>query len=219
MNVGNSLRFPPILVFASILSVVLAGAAKLRASDKASLYAARDSASVARLSLENASARAARSDSVAAVAATMARAAESRELRAVAKADSTAKSANAQRARYRVASVLAPDTCRVVVASADSALAAADSVAATLRVALGAAGDRATFLQLGLDTARAALLDLRVAAQRSAAATAVLEKRVTPGWRTRLASIAPRVGVGAAAGLDRTGQLNALTGLTLSWVF
>jgi len=209
---------PLVIAALAILAITIAGR-MLRTRDNAALLAARDSAHVARLALEQAESHAARADSVAASAVAAARLAHEREQRATSHADSATRTLTVVRERYRVASLAVPDTCRTIVAAADTVLATADSVVSALRSALSASDERAVFLQLSLDTTRAALLQLRVAAHRSVAATAQLERRIAPSFLMRLARLAPRLGVGAAGGIDRYGRANVTTGITLGWSF
>lgn len=216
------MRFSPtqLVAAAAVLLSLSIGAVALRAHEHSQLDSALSVAQTARLALDSANAHAAVADSVAVSANTQAHAAAAREQRAVALADSASRSLVTMRERYRVASAVVPDTCRPIKAAADSVLAVADSAIASEHAARVAADDRAAFLQVAFDTTHEALTNLRQVSARMSTAQILVEHAAKPPLLSRfLKAVAPRIGVGFAAGVDLHGSPSAVTGLTIGWSF
>lgn len=127
------------------------------------------------------------------------------------------KSDSAARQQFSAVVVSSPDTCKDVIRAANAALAAA-AYKDTLDVA------RADTAEMAADSyrqsavaAEQALVRLTVAAQHLDTAAEVVVKRARPSF---LARIAPKVGVGAAAGVAPDGRPAVLPlAITLGWTF
>lgn len=135
--------------------------------------------------------------------------AEERADAEAARADSLERIAVKARVRYVDAAATAPDTCAPYIALANEALATTDSVAEARRRALQSSQEAASGFHAALDTAKASNARLR------AAGTAVVASQPS-----RFSRLLPRVGVGAAAGVNPlTGHPSLTTGITFGWTF
>lgn len=134
------------------------------------------------------------------------------ELRADAearRADSLERANVRARVQYVTVRETAPAECAPVIAAANAALAVSDSVSESRAAALRSSQEAASGFRAARDTAQAALARLQ------AAATVV--DRTRPSLLSRLA---PRMGVGVAAGVNPvTGWPSLTTGITFGWTF
>lgn len=136
--------------------------------------------------------------------------------RAVARADGTEVRLAAERADFAKSTTAAPDTCREVVEKARIALASASDVAQALRSAVATATERGDSLQLAIDSSMAPLRRLVVADSVVGSAATAVVNAMRPSFLSRFV---PKLGVGAAVGIDALYHPNVVIGLTLGWKF
>lgn len=111
--------------------------------------------------------------------------------------------------RYKIARATSPDTCSLLAVAADTAIAAEAAIAPNLQNALQNEQKRGDILSGALGPVTAAAGHLR-------AASGTL---VTASKPSILSRLTPRLGFGAAAGIDVLGRPDALIGITLGWSF
>lgn len=91
---------------------------------------------------------------------------------------------------------------------------AMDSENDSLTAALEDRTNQVTGLTFALDSARYTIRTLTMAATHVDVAATAVVKTIRPSWFVR---IAPKPGIGFAAGVDVTGKFTVVAGVTLSW--
>jgi hypothetical protein len=196
-----------VLVVAALVAIA-AGGMRFREN----LAVARNDAAAARAATLRAVRRAEVANAVAVDAQHAAADAMAQSLDAQHRADVQIR--NAARVRSTFTAAVVPDTCRQLVALADSVIASQDSAIRNLHVALQHAEDGEHRLSAALDTATAALTQLRAASTTLVHADANLAKA---SKRSFFARLLPHPGLGIAAGPDALGHPHIITGITLGW--
>lgn len=199
-----------------VTAIALIGAVLVPAHLNSRLASATAAAESARIATVAALDSAARLERIAADVRQQAKADSARADSAEAHAAAIEQRAAVRTGSYEQAARQAPDTCRVVIAAADSALATKDSTVTALHSALDLSHKAEADLTAALDTTALALKRVQDAAVPLTKAVTVLEKASHPSFFTRLV---PRVGPGAAAGIDAYGKPNITYGIALSWSF
>ena len=133
-----------------------------------------------------------------------------------ARADSVGRRYAADRRKFQVAALTAPDSCVAVVQAALDALVDADSLLDLEREHAAAAQDAARSERTRADTLEAALVKLRAADATLDVAAAHV---AVAAHRSALARLLPRPGAGVAFGVDALGQPHLIAGVTFGWSF
>lgn len=135
---------------------------------------------------------------------------------ALATAESFERFGHAQSDAFHRLIAEAPTDCQALVETASIALLAKDSAIAEQHRALAISDSIAKNAQRSADSLRIALRFLSTSTVKLSDATKALEQAGKPSLLSRLT---PRVGVGAAAGVDAFGRPNAVLGITVGWSF
>lgn len=122
----------------------------------------------------------------------------------------------ALRAKLNYDTIQVQDSCKKLKAAADSALSADSAVVAALQVSADSARKAAEQYRGALTVALSSLGSLSASTTHLDSAAAQVPKALKEPFWTR---IAPKAGLGAAAGINPQGKFDAVVGLTLGWHF